>query len=263
MRPFLFHIGSIGVPAFFFMIMVGALSATFYAYHLAKKEKGLDPVVFLDFGIVGIIAAVIGSRIVHILVENPSYYWEKPIRVFYFWQGGFVSLGAFLFVIVSIIVYLRIRKLPVWRYGDLETRVVPIIIFFVRLGCLCAGCCYGKPTDFFLHLTFTNPESAAGSVYPGAALFPTQLLNMANAVVLFFVLWAVYRYRRYYGQVFVVFLMYYGVTRFFIEFLRGDVDRGLWFNNTLSSGQVAMIGAFLLGIVLHLWLRKREAIERG
>ena len=88
MRPFLFHLGSIGVPAFFFMIMVATLSATFYAYHMAKKDKDLDPVVFLDFGIIGIVASVIGSRVIHILVENPAYYIESPIRIFYFWQGG-------------------------------------------------------------------------------------------------------------------------------------------------------------------------------
>lgn len=263
MRPFLFHIGSIGVPAFFFMIMVAALSATFYGYHLIKKEKVLDPVVMLDFGIVGIIASVIGSRIIHILVENPAYYWEKPIRVFYFWQGGFVSLGAFLFSITACIVYLRIRKLPTWPYMDILARIAPILIFFVRLGCLCAGCCYGKPTHSFFHLTFTNPESAAGSVYPGMPLIPSQIVNMANAVLMYFVLWAVYRYRRYNGQVFVAFLLYYGVTRFCIEFLRGDVDRGIWFNGAVSSGQVAMIGTFILGIILHFWLHRRQAIAKA
>lgn len=260
MRPFLFHIGSIGVPAFFFMIMIAALSATFYAYHLAKKEKGLDPVVMLDLGIIGIIASVIGARVIHILVENPGYYWEDPVRVFYFWQGGFVSLGAFLFSLIGWLVYLRWRKLDTWRYLDAAVRVVPIIIFFVRVGCLCAGCCYGKPTDFFIHLRFTDAAGAAGALHPGEALHATQLYNMLNAVVMFFVLRWVYFHRRYYGQLLVVFFVYYGVTRFFIEFLRGDADRGMWWGGALSSGQIAMIGTCITGIVLHVALHKRKAI---
>jgi phosphatidylglycerol:prolipoprotein diacylglycerol transferase len=262
MKPFLFHIGPIGVPAFFFMIMIAALSSTFYMYHLMKKEKGLDPVVALDFGIIGIIASVVGSRALHILVENPAYYWEKPIRVFYFWQGGFVSLGAYLFTFISLLVYLRVRKLNPWPYIDQLARVTPIIIFFVRMGCLCAGCCYGKPTDFFLHLTFSHPESAAGSLYSGVPLHATQIYNMFNAVVMFTVLWFVFKHRRYYGQVLVGFFLYYGVSRFIIEFLRGDVDRGLWFNDTLSSGQVAMIGSVLVGIVLHFFLHRKESIAK-
>ncbi len=242
------------------MIMVASLAATFYAYHLAKKEKDMDPVVMLDFGIIAIIASVIGSRIVHILVESPAYYWEHPLRVFYFWQGGFVSLGAYLFSLIGWIVYLRIRKLHTWRYIDMVMRVVPVIIFFVRVGCLCAGCCYGKPTDFFLHITFHDTAGAAGSAYGGVPLHPTQIYNMANAVVMFFVLRLVYFHRRYYGQVLVAFFLYYGVTRFFIEFLRGDVDRGMWFNNTLSSGQIGMIVAVITAIALHVWLHKREAL---
>lgn len=263
MRPFLFNIGPIKVPAFFFMVMVAALSATFYAYHLAKKEKGIDPVVMLDFGIIGIIASVIGSRILHILVENPSYYIEDPMRVFYFWQGGFVSLGAYLFTMIGWLVYLKWRKLATWRYLDVVTLSVPIIIFFVRIGCFSAGCCYGKPTDFFLHITFHNPAGAAGSLYPGVPLHPTQLYNMANALVMFFVLRFIYKRRHFYGQVFASFFLYYGVTRFFIEFLRGDTDRGLWFNDALSSGQIAMIIGFLFGLLLYAVLWKRQRIARS
>ena len=262
MKPFLFHIGTLGVPAFFFMIMIGSLAGTFYAYHRAKRERGIDPVVMLDFGIIAIIASVIGSRIVHILVENPSYYWEDPIRVFYFWQGGFVSLGAIIFSFIGLLIYLRIRKLPPWRYMDLIMLGVPITMFFVRLGCLCAGCCYGKPTDFFLHLTFTDPAGAAGALHPGTPLLPSQPLFMLNAVVMFFVLQLVYKYRHYYGQVLATFFLYYGVSRFFVEFTRGDEDRGLWFNHTLSSGQIAMVLFFLTGLVLHFVLRHRQAIPK-
>lgn len=257
MRPFLFHIGSIGVPSFFFMIMLGALATTFFLSHVAKKENA-DPVAMLDFGIIGIIASVVGARIFHILVENPFYYVEKPIRVFYFWEGGFVSIGAFLASALSWAIYMKKRKLDPWRYLDIAVAGVPIIIFFVRLGCLLVGCCYGKPTDFFLHMAFNNSDSIAGYYHRGEPLHPTQIYFMANALVMWPILWFTYKHRKFYGQVLATFMLYYGATRFFIEFLRGDEDRGLWFGGAISTGQIAMILTFIGGAFLWVWLSKKR-----
>lgn len=258
MRPYLFHIGSLGVPSFFVMIMIGALSATFFGAWLAKREGG-ESTAILDCGIIAIIAAVLGSRIFHILVEAPGYYWEHPIRVFYFWQGGFVSIGAYIFSISACIIYLWKRGLDGWRYFDILAVIVPIVIFFTRIGCLCVGCCYGKPTDFYIHLTFTNLDSTAAAYYAGIPLHATQIYNMMNALVMWGVLLLVYRYRKFYGQVAAAFLIYYGISRFFIEFLRGDVDRGLWFGDALSTGQIAMMFAFLIGVAVWL-IRRRHPI---
>lgn len=261
MRPFLFHIGDLGVPAFFFMVMIAALASTFYAAHVAKKE-GADPVVLLDFGIIAIIASMIGARVVHILVENPSYYIEHPIRVFYFWQGGFVSLGAYLFSFIGWLIYVKKRKLHAWRYVDIAVVAVPIIIFFVRMGCFLVGCCYGKRTDFFIHLVFNDPASIPASFdLRGVPLHATQVYFMLNAVVMFVILHFVYKYRKFHGQTLAVFFMYYGLSRFMIEFLRGDIDRGMWFGGSISSGQIAMIASFIFGVVL--WIaRRKDLVEK-
>src|SRR3989338_799546 len=256
MKPFIFHYADIYIPSFFFMTMIGSLAAAFYASWFAKHHDG-DPVIMLDFGIIGIIAGVLGARIFHILIENPKYYFEDPIRVFYFWQGGFVSLGAFVFSAITWILYLHVRKFPVLKHFDHITLSVPIIIFFVRLGCLLAGCCYGKPTDFFLHLIFTDPSSAAGKLHSGEALHATQVYFMLNAVVMFIVLHLTYRYRRFQGQVLTTFLIYYGITRFLIEFLRGDADRGVYFDGMISTGQIVMVISFGVGIFLWKYLKKR------
>lgn len=256
MRPFLFHIGELGVPSFFFMVMIAALASTFYAAHVAKKE-GADPVVLLDFGIIAIIASMIGARFVHIVVENPSYYIEHPIRVFYFWQGGFVSLGAYLFSFIGWLIYMKKRKLRTWRYMDIVVVAVPIVEFFVRLGCLLVGCCYGRKTDFFFHLVFNDPVSIPASFdLRGVPLHATQIYFMINAVVMFVILRIAYRYRKFYGQVLAVFFMYYGLSRFMIEFLRGDIDRGMWFGGNISSGQIAMIISFVFGVAL--WIARRK-----
>lgn len=263
MRPFLFYIGSTGVPAFFFMVMVASLAATGLATRLAKRE-GLSEIVILDLAIIAIIASLIGSRIFHILFEAPDYYWEEPIRVFYFWQGGFVSLGAFILTAFSWFVYLKKKHLNILRYLDVSVCTAPIIIFFVRLGCLLAGCCYGKPTSIhWPHIIFTNPGSYPvifGFKY--IPLHPTQAYFMLNAIVMFFVIFAARKYRKFYGQIAATFLMYEGVSRFFIEFLRGDADRGMYFGGAISTGQIVMTLFFIAGVVMWVYCKKRYSIMK-
>lgn len=263
MRPFIFEIGSTSISSFFFMIMIAALAATYVAVKIAKKD-GLSEVAVLDMAIIGVVASMIGCRLFHVFFEAPLYYWEKPIRIFYFWQGGFVSLGAFISSAISWTVYLKIKKLDTLRYLDLGALIAPIIIFFVRVGCLLTGCCYGKPTDFFFSLTFTNPDSTAYLYYPGIPLHATQAYNMINAVIMFGVLFFVYKRRKFSGQVGAVFLIYYAIARFFIEFLRGDADRGLYFGGTISTGQIVMAGTFIIGITMY-WIlsRKKKREQKG
>lgn len=270
MKPILFEsllnpLGIDGIPAFFFMIMIATFAATFAAVKFAEKDK-LSVVVVLDMAIIAVIASMLGSRIFHVLVEAPDYYGVYPwnpdllVRVFYFWRGGFVSLGAFLATIGGWIAYLKLRKQPVLPYFDNMARVCPIIIFFVRLGCLSAGCCYGKPTDSFIHLTFTDPRSTAYLFFPMISLHATQPYFMLNAIVMFFVVrWAHLR-REFHGQALAAFLMYEGLSRFGLEFLRGDADRGVYFNETISTGHLVMAGFFVAGLLMYRWCKKRYPI---
>jgi phosphatidylglycerol:prolipoprotein diacylglycerol transferase len=239
------------------MIMVAALAGTWAAIRFAKREK-LSEVVVLDMAIIAIIASMLGARLFHVFFEAPDYYWEKPIRVFYFWQGGFVSLGAFIASICSWFVYFRIKKVNAWQYYDISASIAPIIIFFVRMGCLANGCCYGRPTTHWPSVTFTNPTSTACLMkFCNIPLHPTQAYFMLNAVVMFFFLLVVRKYRKFYGQIGASFLMYEGASRFFIEFYRGDWDRGLYFGGWISTGQIVMVLFFLAGLGMWIYCRKR------
>ncbi|MDO8644434.1 MAG: prolipoprotein diacylglyceryl transferase, partial [bacterium] len=237
MRPILFSIGSFQVPSFFFFIMVGVLACTSYCYTLCRRE-GLKPEAALDFGILGMLSGVLGARIFHILVEAPDYYWEVPSRVFEFWKGGFVSWGAFLCVPLSLVLYIKIRRLPFWSYIDMVATALPLVKFFVRVACLFTGCCYGRPTEWWWGIRFTHPESTAYYFYPNIPLHPVQILSIIQATLLFFAMRWIYKRRKFPGETAVWMVLLWVVPRFFIEFLRGDTDRGIWFGGTLATGQV-------------------------
>lgn len=294
MRPFLCTIGGVQIPSFFFFIMIATLACVFYCYRLAQRE-GLRPEVFLDMGIIGMLAGIIGSRIFHILVEAPAYYWEKPLRVFEFWRGGFVSWGAFLSIIVSIVIYFRIKKLPIFVYFDLLATGAPLIKFFVRLACLLAGCCYGEPTNVPWAITFTDPNSTAAYFFPNTPLHPVQVYSMIHAVLLFFLVnWVYFRTHKmsagrspsaangdsqgiidgrsggragspsgFTGQTTCILVMGWTLPRAVIEFWRADSDRGLYFDGMVSTGQIMGGSLFLAALLTYLNLYRRHRNHAG
>ncbi len=264
MKPVLFSIGDIHIYPFFLTIMVGALLSTLVAARMAKRA-GLSPVVVIDMGIIAILASMVGSRVFHILFEYPGYYWEHPWRVFDFLSGGFVSLGAFILSAVCWLWYFRRKGLPALQYLDLIARVVPVVILFVRLGCFLTGCCYGRPTDFWFHLVFP-PGSTAYYFMKDQPLHASQVYFMLNAVIMFGVLQWVWMKRRFVGQVVATFLIYKGVSRFFLEFLRGDTDRGVYLANLLppygiSTGQIVMVLFVVAGVLTYRFSRRRYPIH--
>lgn len=254
MRPVLFKIGSIDFPSYTIFILVGILAATYVGFRLAR-HYGLPVIYVLDMAIIGIVAGFAGGRLAHVLVERPDYYFtlEDPFRVFYFWQGGFVSWGAHAAVLASWVFYLRWRRQALWDYMDIAALSVPAALFFGRIGCLMTGCCFGKPTDFFISLTF-----AEHGFFPNTPLHATQVYLMLNAFLIGAILcWVAWRRWQFQGQLFFLLLILYAAGRTLIEFLRGDVERGVYFGGRISAAQIVMIGYFFLGLVLYLRFRKR------
>ncbi|MBX7147795.1 prolipoprotein diacylglyceryl transferase [bacterium] len=248
------------IPTFFFMVMVASLAATFYIYYLAPK-RGLSQIAVLDLSLYGTIFGVIGARLFHIFFEYPGYYWEDPIRVFYFWQGGFVGYGVFIGLALTTIIYVKLKKLPLLKYVDLIAFAGPIIVFFVRVGCIGAGCCYGKPTHFPLHLVFNNPASDAGHDFPGIALHATQIYDMCNAIITFLILHWVDKRKKTDGWLALVFFTAYPIMRFLIEYLRGDTDRGVYLNGMLSTSQITSLVFLSIVGMLALLLRRYHKIH--
>lgn len=256
MRPILFYIGETPVSSFFFMIAVAALFATFYAAWIAKRS-GLKPEYVLDMGMIGTVAAILGGRIFHILVEAPDYYWEAPIRVFEFWRGGFVSWGGALALLAALFYYFKLRKLPMLEYFDVLAVAAPIIKFFLRVACLMAGCCYGKPTDLPWGISFANPDSTAFYFMGAIPLHPTQIYSMIHAFLLFVLVNWVYVRRRFAGQTLCVLAVGWTLPRAFIEFFRADDDRGIWMG--ISTGQI--MGVLICAFFVWLYFRLSKKHE--
>jgi len=234
------------------MFLLAFLGATLLATRRAKYF-GLSPVRAVDLGLTVFISGVLGARVFHIFIEAPRYYWDHPLRVFYFWQGGFVLYGGILVGILAGYFFVRYFKEKAGLWADLCAPSVLLGIAIGRIGCLGAGCCYGAKTDWLWGLQFTDPRSGAPL---HVSLHPTQILEIlltALAALLFHFL--IRKPSRPSGAGLVWMLIAYSALRFAIEFFRGDADRGLYFGSLISTSQIISILVILGCMLWFFWMR--------
>ncbi|TVQ79082.1 MAG: prolipoprotein diacylglyceryl transferase [Bradymonadales bacterium] len=251
MLPVLFSETIIETPTYFLLY----LSAFFFGILLLSRlarSKSLSPVLAIDLGILLFISGFLGARLFHIFFEAFDYYLENPLAVLYFWQGGFVLYGGVLASVPVAIFVLKRRGQDLWTWADLLVTSFFLGLGIGRLGCLSAGCCYGSVTDWWWGIIFRKPEAAAPS---HLVLHPTQILEslFAFGLCLTLIIWG-RRTNLKPGFLALVGGGSYAVFRFFLEFLRGDKDRGLYLQDSISTSQIISILA-LATIVYLFWAR--------
>lgn len=241
MHPVLFSIGFLTIYSFGAVIAVGYLLAAALVWVDARRA-GKDPVVLLDLGVGLMLSALLGGRVLYILLHLEDYL-KDPLEGFKIQHGGLVFYGGFAGALLFVFVFIRKRKLPLWKTLDAIVPYAVLVHAFGRIGCFLNGCCYGKPTHLFW-----------GVFFPGQhyRIHPTQLYESFFLFVLFGLLRIVSRRKiRGEGSLFCLYLFSYGLFRFGIEFLRGDQETFFW-NFTLPQ----LFSVVLVAGSLFFWKRK-------
>jgi phosphatidylglycerol---prolipoprotein diacylglyceryl transferase len=265
-HPILLRIGSFQLPTYGVLLATALVVALWVVVRLGRRE-GLDTGLLFDFSTWIIIAALVGAKILMVITEW-SFYWNHPGEILS-WsmvQAGGVFYGGFIAAVLFSWWYVRRHRLPLWKVFDVYAPAIAVGQAIGRWGCFMAGDDYGKPTHFFIHVTFTNPLAhQIGGVPLNTPVHPAQLYESAATFLIFVYLWHHFRRKQYEGQIFVQYVLLYAVARFFIEFLRGDPDRGFVFHHLLSTSQFIAILAAATAAGLAVYLRKRpqEALRAG
>lgn len=248
MYPILFEIGNISLYTYGLFVAMGFLTAIWFT----KKNSypyGYSPETITDLFFIILLAALVGARGLYVIVNFKTFI-NDPFEVFRIWNGGLVFFGGFISAVVCSAVYLKMKKLEIWLTADLIAPGVSLGHAVGRIGCLFAGCCYGKECDLPIAVTFNHPQTLAPM---NLALHPTQVYMVLSNLVLFFILLQIQKYKKFKGMVFLVYIMLYSLFRFVIEFFRGDF-RGDFFLDFISLSQgiglVVSIIAFLFIIKL-------------
>ena len=244
MYPILFEYGNLIIYAYGIFVALGFFLAFWVGGRMATR-LGQDPRRFRDLGLVVLIASLVGARLFYVLL-NWEIFAAEPLAVFHIWSGGMVYHGGLVFGAVAGWLFLR-GTAPANSALPLADAAAPAIALghaVGRLACLFAGCCYGKATELFCAVTFTDPRSLARLDTP---LHPTQLYEVfANLLIFGLLIRHLGRAGRHPGSAFGLYLILYGVARFVIEFFRGDTGGG-GFIGPLSIAQWTSIALLAVG----------------
>jgi phosphatidylglycerol:prolipoprotein diacylglycerol transferase len=147
--------------------------------------------------------------------------------------------------------------MPFWTTCDVFAPGIALGHVTGRLGCLAAGCCYGKPTDVPWAIVFTDPLAATNVGTPlNIPLHPTQLYEAGAALVIVTLLLVTERRGRpFAGRTFWSYMFLYAVSRYIIEMYRGD-PRGTVFG-IFSTSQFISIVLGPLSLFMLFWLSRR------
>jgi phosphatidylglycerol:prolipoprotein diacylglycerol transferase len=255
--PELFNIGPVTVYTYGVLLAASYLLGLRLAMSRAKS-RGLDANRVLDLGIYIIIAALIGAKLL-LLVVDFDQFRRSPAELLTLARSGGVFYGGLILAVIVAFWYIWKHQLPFWTTCDVFAPGIALGHVTGRLGCLAAGCCYGRQTDVAWAVTFTNPLAASNVGTPlGIPLHPTQIYEAgAELLILIFLLATERKGRPFPGRTFWAYMFLYAVSRFVIEFYRGD-PRGVVMG--LSTSQFISVVLAPLSIAMLAWL-SRQAPE--
>ncbi len=196
------------------LIACGFLLAILCCAHIAPRF-GMDPDAFYDLVIRLIPISILGARLYYVLFRL-DYYLQHPREIFAIWEGGLAIYGGILAGILTVYLYCRRKKLSFPAMLDLLTPGLLIGQIIGRWGNFFNREAFGSETDVFCRMGLTSPDGSTVYVHP--TFLYESLWNLAGLLLLLPIL----RKRQYNGQLLLLYFLWYGFGRFWIEGLRTD-----------------------------------------
>lgn len=249
MLPELFSIGPFTVYSYGLMTALGIIAAITLGEHEAKRSGVGEDGYILSLGLAVVVGGYAASKLLFWITILPQIL-ENPAIILEYLSNGFVVFGGLIGGVLTAYWYCRRKGTDFWKTFDLAVPAVALAQCLGRIGCFLAGCCYGKETDV-LGVVFHSSSYAPA----GVKLFPIQLvssgLDFLNFALLF-LLWRKAHLKS--GMVGALYIVTYSVGRFFLEFFRGDLERGTV--GVLSTSQFIAVFTLVIGIVMLFFRQK-------
>lgn len=261
MDPIAFHLGPLEIRWYGVFVALAFLAALTLLVRRATKS-GFGKESAADLALVAMIGGIVGARVLYVL-QNLDHFRRQPlIEVIRVDHGGLVFYGGFIGACAAVAVFAKIRKRSPGEIADLAAPVLPLGHAIGRIGCFLNGCCFGRPwhgpcavhyppvietargvvqSDVF------HVQSQKGVLEGGACtpVFPVQLTATVANLAICGVLLLVEKRMKRRGQLFGVYMVLYAVTRFVVEFFRGDYLHSV---ARVTPAQVICLGLAPVGI---------------
>ena len=246
--PVALSLGPIAVRWYGLMYLVG-----FACFWLLGRRRTAEPwrritaedlENMLFYGVFGVL---LGGRLGYCLFYQPEYYLTHPTALFAVWEGGMSAHGGIIGVIIVMILFARMKKMPFLTVSDFVVPLVPLGLMFGRIGNFINGELWGRPASLDLPWAMIFPQAG-----DGIPRHPSQLYeSFGEGLLLFLLLWFISRKPRPAGLVSGVFCFGYGAARFIVEYFREpdaflglqalDLSRGQWLSLPLIVRGLAVI----------------------
>ena len=226
--------------AYILGIIIGwILCKKIFIKNLDINQKFDDYITYLIIGI------IIGGRLGYVLFYNFNYYINNILDIFKIWQGGMSFHGGLLGIIIASILFAKKNNQDLFVYTDLVSLVAPIGIFFGRLANFINSELYGKVTEVPWAVTFVQVDNLSRH--------PSQLYEAIFEGIILFILLLYFRSKNFLakpGLISGLFLIFYSVFRFCIEFFRVPDEQIGYLIFNLSMGQIISLVFIMIGTII-------------
>ena len=211
------------------------------------NEKFDDYLTFLIIGI------IIGGRLGYVIFYNFNFYVNNLLDILKIWEGGMSFHGGLIGIIIASILFARKNEQDYFLYLDQVSLVAPIGIFFGRLSNFINSELYGIPTDVPWAVTFIQIDNLSRH--------PSQLYEAILEGIILFLILLYFRNKNFLnkpGLISGLFLIFYSIFRFFVEFLRVPDQQLGYLVLNLTMGQIISIIFILIGTVLVIFKNENK-----
>lgn len=267
-NPIAIQIGPLAIHWYGLMYLTAfIIGYLFLQYSRAGKKLHLTTNQKDNLLISAILGVILGGRIGYILFYNLPFYLENPAKMIALWEGGLSFHGGVIGVAIALYLYLHFtnkkakEKTSIWQISDIIVLVAPLGLMLGRLGNFINAELYGRisPSGNWCINFPTDPTNCR---------YPSQLFQSAiEGLLLFIILYTITRKTKIQktpGVLSALFLLLYGILRFFLEFYRepdpqlGYLLGGPGFLQGLSMGQILSILTALAGAGMWGYLVKKR-----
>ena len=267
MHPIAFQLGSLPVHWYGVLVALAFLAGLWTAGRRGMRA-GIAPEKIIDLGPWLIIGTIIGARTLYVTSYWQEEFAGRPLtEIFMVWRGGLVFYGGLIGATLAGILYVRMKKLPLWKVADIIAPSIALGSFFGRLGCLMNGCCYGRICKLPWAIQFPNQSAAwkgqyrlglVGEYVNSLPVHPTQIYESLLSLCLYATLAWLFRRKKFDGEVFGAYLVGYALLRSFVELFRGDYPQH-YLDGWVTPGQLVSMVILVAGVAL-LWRLPRPPL---
>lgn len=257
MHQYLFFIGPFPIRAYGLLLSLGILSAALVAYFIFKKDGRGWHSHMLDFTIYVAVAGIIGARLWDVFFFDWSYYKDHLLEIPFLWQGGMAIQGGVILGAVVGIWYTKRYRIDSWAFADLFAPALILGQSVGRMANLMNGDAFGHPTGGNYGILY--PETTlAFKTYGNQPLWPAEIWEGQIDILIFVLLLGFNLLPHKKGQVFCAYAFLYSLSRFFLEFLRGD-----YVNMTVGFKSAQLTSLIIMGIsfLIFLYLQWKGSVD--